>query len=197
MSIIIGICGNIGSGKTISAEYLKKNHKFLEYAFADPLKKIASVLGFEEKQLYGTQEDKLQKNKHWGISAREFMQQFGTDICRDTIPKIIPNMDMGDSGSIWVKLFEIYMENLKKTNKLTCIVVSDVRFHNESESIKRHGGIIIKINRPNKKNGYEFKHTSEMSIDKIEYDVCITNDGSIDELHKKLFSVIYNHNLYK
>jgi deoxyadenosine/deoxycytidine kinase len=39
-NILVGICGEIGSGKTTVADYLVNEHKFHEYAFATPLKKL-------------------------------------------------------------------------------------------------------------------------------------------------------------
>jgi len=73
--MIIGISGFIGSGKTTAANYLVQKG-FKEYSMAGPLKKIAEIFHFELHQLYGTQEQKLELNKYWNISGREFLQKF-------------------------------------------------------------------------------------------------------------------------
>ena len=87
--MIIGISGEIGCGKTTVCKYLKNEHQFIEYNFANPLKQIGTILGFSDKELYGTQQDKLLINPLWGVSGREFMQKFGTEVVRDTLPTIL------------------------------------------------------------------------------------------------------------
>ena len=90
MPLIIGIAGKIGVGKTTTSDYLAQKYSFYEYSFAEPIKKIGLIFGFESHQLYGTQSQKMEVNEHWGVSARHFLQKFGTDICRDSIPQLFP-----------------------------------------------------------------------------------------------------------
>ena len=189
---LIGICGEIGSGKTLVSDYLVKNHHYDDYAFAKPLKDIAMAMGFTNTEVYGTQSQKLSKNKYWGISAREFLQKFGTEIGRDLLPSIIPNMDMGESGSPWIKLFEIYWKSLiEKKGVSASLIVSDVRFVDEAKAIKQNSGIIIRLVRQRKDTtGFEHKHSSETSMNGIEPDYIVTNDGTKDELYKKIIEIL-------
>ena len=136
MTHLIGLCGEYGSGKSLLAEYMKKKG-FIEYAFAYPLKQIALTVGFSYNEVYGTQQDKETKNTYWGISAREFLQKFGTEICREQLPQIIPQME-----NVFIRCFE-----KKYTETKSNMVVSDVRFIDEVISIKKLGGVIIKIIR--------------------------------------------------
>jgi hypothetical protein len=144
-------------------------------------------------QLYGSQEEKLKVNEHLGISAREFLQKFGTEICREILPKTIPNMDLGESCNIWIKLFELFLTNLRTANIIkkcnTLLVISDVRFPDEVKSIKNQGGILIRLTRNMYKTGYEHKHTSETSMNDIKYDLCINNNGNKDILYKTLIDI--------
>lgn len=144
--VLLGITGKIGSGKSTVTEYLKSRYNMLEYMFAGPLKKIAIALGFEEQQIYGTQEQKLEVNKFWGISGRKFLQVFGSEVCRDYLPKVLPDMNLNNS-TLWVRLFEKFYEDMLLAKKKS-IVCSDVRFEDESNSIKARGGIVIGIERP-------------------------------------------------
>jgi hypothetical protein len=144
--VLLGITGKIGSGKSTVTEYLKSRYNMLEYMFAGPLKKIAIALGFEEHQAYGTQEQKLEVNKFWGISGRKFLQVFGSEVCRDYLPKVLPDMNLNNS-TLWVRLFEKFYEDMLLAKKKS-IVCSDVRFEDESNSIKERGGIVIGIERP-------------------------------------------------
>ena len=134
---IIGIVGKIGSGKTALADFLKEMYEYSEIAFSDPIKEIAMVFGFEERQVFGSQEDKLELHEFWGISGREFLQKFGTDIGRDVLGKIMPTLQ-----DPWVN---IVRQRLQKADGL--IVVSDVRFLDEAKIIHQEGGILIRLVR--------------------------------------------------
>ena len=194
MTILIGICGEIGSGKSTIADYLK-SCGFDEYSFAKPVKDLAMAMGFTYKEVWGTQKEKITKNKYWGISGREFLQKFATQIGRELMPKIIPNMDMGKSNSPWIRLFEIYWNELLNNNGLhhSNLVVSDVRFPDEAKSIQEQGGYIIRIIRPGLiKNGVEHTHKSETNIDKIDVDAVIINDKSKEELFNIIEKLISN-----
>jgi hypothetical protein len=199
-NILIGIKGKMGVGKTESASILKEHHQFLEYAMAEPIKEIAKILGFTETELYGNQTQKLGINSHWGISAREFLQKFGTEVCRDHLPTKIPQMN-----KLWITCFEIFCnKNLSKN-----IIVSDVRFVDEANAIKSCGGIIIEICRTSEEiydwgniNDLETgnyhdptKHTSETEMDNIEADYTINNDQSLEFLKKELLRVVLKHYL--
>jgi dephospho-CoA kinase len=177
--VVIGITGRIGSGKSTAAEYLIKNG-FKEYSMAGPLKKIGEIFHFDQHQLYGTQEQKLEINEHWEISSRHFLQKFGTDICRNELPRVIPDMKIGDT--IWVRLFEI--ERAK--NPTINYVVSDVRFLDEAACIKRMGGKVIRVVRDTECTGAEHKHASELEMEKIEPDHTIDNNGSLEQLYEWL-----------
>ena len=155
--IVIGISGKSGSGKTFAKNFITKKYGFVEYSFASPLKKIGLALGFKKKQLYGTQEEKLEINEEWGISGREFMIKFGTEICRDALPSVIPQME-----KLWIKCFEIFInkiehenkriefinqyENGCKTQPVRGIIIDDVRFKDEVKFIQKVGVIIKLVN---------------------------------------------------
>lgn len=51
---IVGVSGNIGSGKDTVADYLVAKHGFTKIALADPIKHLGyHVFGFSEEQLWG------------------------------------------------------------------------------------------------------------------------------------------------
>ena len=55
--MILGLCGNAGSGKDTIADFLVKNHGFVKVALADPLKRICKeVFDFTDEQLWGPSE---------------------------------------------------------------------------------------------------------------------------------------------
>jgi len=190
-NMLIGIKGKIGVGKTESAKILKESFPFQEYAMADPIKKIGAILGFSQDELYGSQEQKLRINKHWGVSSREFLQKFGTDVCRLFMPTKIPQMK-----NLWVQCFEIFCEEHRDTN----IIVSDVRFIDEADSIRKMGGIIIEIQRKEKeKENDEWEdvelhnphgHVSETEMDGIVADFVVENNSDVKHLTDELTKII-------
>jgi hypothetical protein len=173
--MIIGITGNIGSGKTTAAEHLKSKG-FVEYSMAGPLKKIGELFHFTHDQLYGTQEQKLEVNEHWGISARHFLQKFGTEVCRNALP------DMKIESTLWVRLFEIERSLHPTTN----YVISDVRFLDEADCVHKLGGKVIRLVRETDKTGSEHVHASETELAKIQADHTIYNNKRLKDLYMAL-----------
>lgn len=185
--ILIGINGEIGCGKSTSANYLIDTYNFTEYMFAKPLKDIAVILGFEENQIFGTQDQKLEINNFWGISGRQFLQIFGSEVCRDFVPKAIPEMKF-NGLTMWVRLFEkYYNDNISKN-----IVVSDVRFEDESNMIKKNGGYIIRLERLHTEKNVDHisEHKSELQKALIKPHFIIKNTGSILTLQLKINQII-------
>ena len=179
----------------------RKDPDFIEYAnrsiwpyaksfsFADPLKVICMQLfGLTEAQCYGTDEDKntpinikwenmpvykLSSTKKTGfMTAREFLQYFGTDVCR-TI-----------KDSVWVDNCITRMLN----SGTELAIVPDIRFPNEVEAIQKAGGKVIRLTR----SPHEDSHPSEISLDNYGgFDHVINNkDMTIDETNMELLKVL-------
>jgi hypothetical protein len=60
--LVIGIVGNIGSGKDTIAHYLTQFHDFNQLSFASSLKDaVANVFGWDREQLEG----RTQESREW------------------------------------------------------------------------------------------------------------------------------------
>ncbi len=175
----------------------RKDPDFIEYAsrsiwpyvksfsFADPLKVISiQLFGLTEQQCYGTDEDKNTPiNLKWEnmlgvgdksgfMTAREFLQYFGTNVCR----KI--------KDDIWVESCIGRM----LTSGTELAIVPDIRFPNEVESIQQAGGKVIRLTR----SPHEDSHSSEIALDNYEgFDHVIDNKNmTIDETNMELLKVL-------
>ena len=90
----IAIIGSIGSGKSTASNIVKK-YDYEEITFANPVKEIGLILGFEHNELYGTQEDKL-KLKHLkydilqtNLSVLDIIQKYNLKQLTKLLLKII------------------------------------------------------------------------------------------------------------
>ena len=181
--MLIGIIGKKRSGKDTSGDYLVTNKNFIKYSFANPLKRGAmEMFGFTEDQVFGDAKDII--DPVWGVTPRLVLQVLGTELMQYELQKQIPEFQTIGRG-FWVKRFKQWYAN----NKNLDVVICDVRFQHEANSILEMGGQVWKVERP----GLTFndEHASEMEMDKITgVTQIITNDGTLEDLYNKLDSLV-------
>jgi dephospho-CoA kinase len=181
---LIGITGKKRSGKDTIGEYLIKEHGFIRLSFADALKDLSRIVfGFNDEQLYGDKKEIV--DEYWKHTPREILQKLGTEIFRIEVPKVLSNIDK----NIWVNVVERKMLNILKENKDAKFVITDVRFSNELEFLKKYDGISIRVNRDLENNDFS-NHESELSIDKLDVDYDIDNNNTLEDLYKKTDSIL-------
>ena len=84
------------------------------------------------------------------------------------------------------------IKKLKEKDPNIRIVITDLRFDNELLMIKRLGGIVIRINR---NILYNNEYESERYIKSLNVDYEFENNGTIDNLYKKLKDY-FEYNFY-
>lgn len=199
--MIIGICGFIGSGKDTIADYLVNIHEFRRESFANSLKdSVAAVFGWDRTMLEGrtkqAREWREEVDPWWAerlamptLTPRWVLQYWGTEVCRK-----------GFHDDIWIAALENKLRQTKDN-----IVISDVRFPNEIQSIKNAGGMIIWVKRGELPDWYdsailanqgrniglnEMKyrkiHSSEWAWVGTEFDAELTNDGTLEDLYSQV-----------
>lgn len=182
---IIGIGGFAGAGKDEAAKVLVEEFGYSRIAFADVLRDMAYALDPDVYVEMGQEGGwkpltKVVDDFGWDRAKNEFpsvrriLQRLGTEAGRDILGE-----------NIWV-------DTAFKNAPPGDIVVTDVRFQNELDSIKQRGGTTVYVLRPGV--GPRNSHPSETSITKDDFDVVINNDGSLDDLVEKMRSVAVHVN---
>jgi hypothetical protein len=163
-SMIIGLSGKKGSGKTTLARYL---HRQLEGSavmpFAGPLKDLAMELfGCEAVQVNGDEKQKTSLAL-CGLTGREVMQRVGAAM-RDVWPDCWVHAWKKSVVSAWAEHGSAFP-----------VIVDDVRYPNEVEAIRDMGGIVIRLNRHPLRID---DHESETALDDWrQWDVVIEDIG--------------------
>jgi hypothetical protein len=165
------------------------------YKLADTLKDMTCVfIGCSRDDL----EDVVYKNKplpetYWKFDSkgnvlrkttpRDIMIILGTDFGRDKI-----------NNNIWIGA------TLNKINRSINSIVTDVRFKNEADSIRKAGGIIVRVNRPEHKRFEgkikpEKEHYSETDLDEYDFDYVLDNSSTKEFLKNQIIKILVNERI--
>jgi hypothetical protein len=124
------------------------------------------------------------------MSVRDFLQRLGTDAIRDNL-----------HINTWVNALMADYKPKQVMNKsgffvddaMSKWIITDTRFPNEAEAIKKADGIIIRVDRPGVKPINP--HPSETGLDDWKFDYVINNDGSLKDLTKKVNKILKKENI--
>ena len=200
--MIIGLVGFIGAGKGTVGELIKLNG-YKQASFAGALKDTASVLfGWDRDLLEGdTDKSRIfreEKDEFWSsrfgydFSPRLALQLLGTEAGRDVFHK-----------DVWIYALE------NRIKKIKDVVITDTRFPNEIEFIRKSGGLIVEVKRGDRPEWYTTAllentdkttgsmstywpniHVSEWAWIGQKIDYTITNDGTLNDLKRTVFNVL-------
>lgn len=177
--MIIGLSGYAQTGKDTVAEHLIAKYGYGRIAFADPIRQalyrlnpIVPVGEFTSTHL-AQAVDGLgwEETKRISPEARRLLQVLGTEVGREMF-----------GPDFWVN------QGMKNVSKFDKKVFTDVRYPNEFRAIKAREGIIVRIVKPG--TGAVNLHSSETALDNFSFDATIVNDGSREDLYKKIDNLI-------
>lgn len=184
---LIGLNGVAGSGKDTVCSFIKewgseRGFTVKREAFADRLKLSAARIFFpeisveeavrwcnqmkEDGTLTAIVENEATRSA-WPISGRVFLQRYGTEAHREVF-----------GTDFWVT-------QALSDLSADLTVVTDVRFPNEAEAILKLSGEVWHVVRPGQTGAGS--HVSEQPLADHLYDAEILNDGSLDDLRRKIF----------
>lgn len=198
---LIGLTGPAGSGKDSVADVLCRDHGFVRYEFARPLKAaLNAMFGWTPAQ-WNDREWKERKIDWLGASPRRLAQTLGTEWGRQII-----------NPDIWLLLAAQFVRNPPKRivswstplhhsgeawgeQAANGIVITDCRFQNEAAFISENDGEIWHIDRPGV--GAVEAHASEAGLERFPGDLVIVNDGSLVWLADTVRDAMARPELYR
>lgn len=192
---IIGLAGKAGAGKDSVANFLVESERFTKIAFAAPLKELCCNVFdvepeyFDDRKLKEGElpcyitlthshiekiEDALRK---WGfdvdyIAQHNFIDFVGTEFKKprqilQTIGDMLRNNIRED---IFIVMLFSRIKELSSN-----VVVSDVRFKNERDALKKAGAKLVLVKRQELDSKDKHKSENDLGEEK-EYDAVIKND---------------------
>lgn len=179
--MLIGLCGYAGVGKDEAAKVLLDEYGYKRVAFADPIKE--SLMALNPLIPYQDRHVRLHeviKELGWAQAEdqneeiRRLAQAMGTEVGRNIL-----------SHNLWVQIVE------KKLDNRT--VVTDTRFPNEARLLRRHGGILVRVERPG--FGPVNEHLSDRASKNWAYEHRIRNDSTLEALYEEVRELARSLNL--
>lgn len=186
--LIIGFSGKIGSGKTTVCELLKRllstrlEQRVIDVSFGEVLKRnVSETFSFPLEWCYSTEgkakyvrftqdyyllqetigsfnDDMYFKKQiciipmEKGMTVRNLLQWWGTEVAR------------GHDPDFWVDLWKASVDKIKAD----IILVDDVRFPNEVQTIYNNGGCVFRV-VPYAAWDYFCDHESETALDNWDF----------------------------
>lgn len=198
--ILIGLAGRAGAGKDTAADVLCEGHQFYRFAFADPVRaEIVRAFGVDLSVFSVDQKErkiaalaisqctdpsfrltagKLGVSMADPRSPREIMRWWGTEYRRTQNPRYWTNK-AGET------LHEVMRRGFRR------IVITDVRFRNEADFIRYHGGRIWEIRRATAECA-PAAHQSEIEIAALQADLTVDNNKTMTAFSRAVMKAYEN-----
>lgn len=168
---LIGIAGRAGSGKNTLATMVAGAHTI---GFADPLYAALSAMLKIPESVLRNRDFKDRVIPWLGQTPRQMLQTLGHEWGRGMVV-----------DSLWVQLCRRRLDSLAMYGFKT-ICIADVRYDNEADMIREHGGIIVQVTRGGESDD---GHASERGITLRDGDRVVENTGTLEDIRLKAASL--------
>lgn len=184
--MIVGLNGYARSGKDEAARALVEKG-YERRAFADAVRNVLYATN-PIVRVGGIEVHQRQEPIPVSIRLRPIVDEFGWEYAKNEFTEVRELLQrLGTEGgrdvlgtNVWV---DASLRNLPEK-----VVVTDVRFPNEADAIKSAGGVVVRIVRDGV--GPVNTHVSDNAMNDYEFDVTISNNGTIEQLHNKMITLV-------
>lgn len=167
--LLIGLVGKSGAGKSAVAEILRKEHGFAAAAFADGLKATVIEMGVKVGGVELSSLPVLEDRKREDPEVRRLLQEFGA---------LVRKYDQ----DCWIRAVAWRIDYYAERGG--SVVISDVRYLNEAEAVRKAGGILVRVASTEEGlEGEAGKHASETEQEAIVTDATIYNNKAMGLKH--------------
>lgn len=136
-TLVLGLVGATGSGKTTIADILASEHGFEKVHMGRPLKDMLRALGLSEEAVSGRPDERAAPQPILdGKSARFALSTLGTDWGRNMI-----------SERLWANAVKEKITRRLSEADPRPIVIDDLRFRSDWEVVSAFDGLIVRIRR--------------------------------------------------
>lgn len=182
MKLVIGLCGRIGSGKTVVSEYLHKNYGASQRRFSQILMDILD-------RLY------LPHN-------REYLQKLGAALRNSIGPDVIANAFEKDIENEKNEI--VVIDGIRYSNEVKLLrkFENNILIYINAPAEIRYGRCISRGEKGESNISFgEFIESENMETERMIDDIgktadyTIENSGSIEELYKSIKKIIRERNI--
>jgi len=168
---LVAISGAARSGKDTLAQALCGQFGYKQYSFAEPIYKMLNTLPYLEHLASGLPTvEKEKEHSFYAKSPRRMLQTLGTEWGRNCV-----------SEDLWIWILEEKFERKYDITKHSSYVISDLRFPNEANWVRKLGGLVVQVVRDSAKIQVA-QHVSENGAGIAGEDLIVPNDGTIEAL---------------
>lgn len=176
--MLIGLGGKAGAGKDEVADILVNAYDFEKLGMSDPLNEALLTLDplvprrWRRAERYSVLHARVGYVKaKRNPEVRRLLQTLGTDVVRNMIGR-----------DTWVNIASEKIEALLEEG--IDVVLTAARFINEVDMVRRLGGVLIYIDRPEQDfiNMVNGTHEAEQSVSPVFFDKRLSNNGTLQQL---------------
>lgn len=167
------ISGKAQHGKDTLALLMKEHYNKINPSYRVKITHLGDSLKYACKE-FGHWDGKKDER------GRSILQHYGTEVVRK------------DDATYWAK----WLKNMLKwfENEWDVVIVPDVRFKNEIDTLQNSDTLLIRIIRPNFDNGLTLaqqQHISETELDTYpDWDIIVNNNKTITDLSHKIKDIV-------